>query len=127
MERASKVPRSEAIDHSALRRAAESLITIIDGGYREQVTRKYHKRVAELPPEQRFDRCRDPFHELGIRWDAELLALLTEAPADQCRAAIREARGDLPRRAIGLTLLRELAGEVRRVQAQASRSWRARS
>jgi hypothetical protein len=118
---------NHAIDHAALRKAAEHLTAIIDAGYREQVSREYHERVAELPLDQRYDRCRDPLREMQLTWDAKLLALLTSAPMDQCLAATREARGEMARRDIGLTLLRELAGEVCRVQAQTTRSWRARS
>lgn len=127
MERTSKFARCQAMDQAALRKAAENLIIVIDGGYREQVSREYHERIAELPLNRRDDRCRDPMRELQVRWDAELLSLVTQAPLPQCMTAIREARGELPCREIGLTLLRELAGEVRRVQAQATRSWRARS
>lgn len=118
---------NHAIDHAELRKAAEQLITIIDAGYREQVSREYHERIAELSIEQRYDRCRDPLGEMQLTWDAKLLALVTEAPIDQCLAAIREASGEMPRREIGVTLLRDLSGEVRRVQAQVTRSWRARS
>lgn len=127
MERTSKFARCHAMDQAALRKAAENLTVVIDGGYREQVSREYHERIAELPLNQRDDRCRDPMRELQLRWDAELLSLVTQAPLPQCLVAIREARGDMPCREIGQTLLRELAGEVRRVQAQATRSWRARS
>src|SRR4051794_31952541 len=108
MERTSKFARCHAMDQAALRKAAENLTAIIDAGYREQISREYHERVAELPPDQRYDRCRDPMHELQLRWDAELLSLVTQAPMHQCIAAIREASGEMACREIGLTLLREL-------------------
>src|SRR5262245_29112819 len=112
---------SHLFDHATLRRAAENLITITGAGYREQVRREYHERIAELPLDQQGDRCRDPVQDLQLRWDAELLARLTDTPLSDCVTAIREASGDFQRREVGLTLLRELAGEVRRLQAQAAR------
>lgn len=111
-----------AIDCAALRRAAEHFVTITDAGYGEQLRREYQERVSELPPDQRYDRCDDPHRDALVHSDAELLALVVDAPLDQCLTALREVRGDDQRRDVGLALLSELAGGVRRVQALAART-----
>lgn len=109
------------ISHAALRTAADQLLTVAAAGYTAQVSREYHERVAELPPHRRYEQCRDPIRALELDHLADVLATVTDAPAHQCRAAIREASGDLPQRDIGLRLLADLAREVRSLQAQTHR------
>jgi hypothetical protein len=116
---AARGPATAPIAHATLRRAAEQLTTVCDAGYAEQVRREYHERLADAGI--RRTAWRDPLADWRLRERAELLSLVTSAPLSQCLVAIREASGDLPERDVGLTMLRELAGEVRRVEAQAAR------
>lgn len=115
---------SHSIDHSRLIKAAENLGAICDAGYGEQIEREYYERKRDAGIIAVS--MRDPWLEYQERDRAKLLALLTSAPFDQCLSAVREASGTLPEREVGLGLLQQLAGEVRRYQAQAARQRPAR-
>jgi hypothetical protein len=107
---------SHSIDHARLRLAADHLLTIDRAGYGAQVEAEYHDRLAAAGLRTTW---RDPLAEAEYHRLARTLATLTEAPLAECLAAVLDAAGALPRRETGLAVLADLAGEVRRVQAEA--------
>jgi hypothetical protein len=106
------------IDHQALREAAGRLLTIADSGYTSQLRSEFHFRIREAGI---INRWTDPLQETTYDNLAATLAEVTDSPIGQCKAAVREAAGAMPRRDIGLKLLAELASECRRVMVEASR------
>ena len=111
------------IDPAKLRKAAEQLLLIGERGQHEQAEREFYARLRDAG---QVSRWRDPMTEIELDREAEFLAKLTESPLAQCRAAVREAAGALPRREIGLKVLAEFAAEIQQREAAQRRAERMR-
>lgn len=113
-----------SIDSAALRKAAQQLLTIDRAGYGYQFDRELND-LTNGDPEFRANEANNYFW-LSLRGNeldrfATRLASMMCCPVEQARGVAAELLGFVPRRQIALELLRRLAGEVRRSEAQFAR------
>jgi hypothetical protein len=115
---------SHFIDPITLRKAAEQLLVIDEAGYTGQLEQDFHARVSErdIRDQENYLRyvLKSPIN--AVDTFAQRLATLTDCPLYQARGVAIDVLGYSLRREAGLDLLARMSADVRKLQAQATRS-----